>query len=234
MFLCESVTEDVDDFFLVIGDGVTTKQTAFVFVFELHIAHIDVFEVDAFGPIEDVEADRDVGAVFLDGDGLDDGAFSSPRFHLEPDCIAYGELQDGLVEVEGQVMVLQGLDELLHLHVGDGDLVGIGVTVVIQMQAGLPVPVGLHNLFHSFLCGLYEHEVVEVATKPVDVLGGVIVFHVHVLRLVVCCGEGHVMERDVEPIGWKRCRIGCEELSLAVFLQHAFNPCGVQMAQDVP
>ena len=234
IFLCIAMTEDVDDFFLVVRDGIATEQFAPGFVFELDITHVDVLEVDAFRPVEDVDADGDVGLTVLDVDGLDDGTFTFPGVHLKCHGIPDREFCDGLVEEEGQMMVLQDFDEILHLCIRYRHLLPIRVTIVVQLQSGFPVPVGLHNLLHPILRCLNEHKVMEVTAKAIRVFDGVIIPVIAVLIMVVPRQQGHVMIGDIESVGWQRGCIRCEEESLAVLLQHAFNPCGIEMAQDVP
>ena len=85
------------------------------------------------------------------------------------------ELLHRLVEIEIQVGVLQGGDEGTHLLVGDGDHMTLSIAVVVQPESRPPIPFRGDNLPDLLSRGLYKNEIVEVVTKAILVLHGIIV-----------------------------------------------------------
>ena len=236
MRMTETVTEEVEDLLFVIGDGVIAEHPPTFLILKEDVAHMHIGEVDALRSSEDVHANGHTELSALDGNLLDDAMPPLPRLELQRDPVARGEVVEWLVDIELEVLVLYGCHELSHLGIGNGDHLLVGITVVVQSQTRVGVPFGLDDGLNSPCRCLYEHEVMQVVTQRVLIVLRTIVLVGGILLLRTLWG---MYDRDAlkgyeKAERRQRLLAFCQELSIAIFLQHGLDGLRTEVAHHVP
>lgn len=233
--MTEAVAQQVDNLLLVVADGIVGEQSATLGILEEDIADMDIGEVDALGTSQDVHADGHAELATLDGYLLDDTSLAYPRLHLEDDLVASGKVVEGLVDIELQMAALDGGHELAHLDIGDGYHALVGITIVVEAQPRLEIPVGMDDGTDPLGRGLDEHKVVEVVAQGIAIVGSpVVLIGLRGIARLFCREDRDGLERDKETVGRQRLLALVSEETVTVLLQHRLYLLRTEMTHHKP
>ena len=164
------VTEDVDHLILEVLDEVTTEQAAAFLVGKQHIAIVKILELNTFRPVHDIYTYRHNQTTFFVSNLLDFANLAAPRVELQNDRVAHRHITYGLTEEELQLTALQCRAQLLHLAIGYGDHMAIGIAIVMQMGTGTGIPLGTNDVVDALFRDMHKDKAAQVFTQLI--IGG--------------------------------------------------------------
>ena len=147
-----------------------------------------IFELYTFRPVHDIHTYRHGQTILLISNLLDFTDLTLPQVELQDDRIAHRHIANRLSEENLQLATLEGRTQLLHLDIGNGHLMTIGIAIVVKMRTGTGIPLGIDDVVNALFGNLHKHKASQVVTQ------------------LIIGGRSQELEGNKELVRWQRLR----------------------------
>ena len=126
------MAEDVDDFFLELGNWIIAHQPGFATIFEDDIACLEISKDDTLGEIEYVQANFHLGPSVLNLHLQNLAFITCPWPGIDDNRIIRGKFLDGFVNIEIQILILERPNEFLHFCITGNVFCAVVAAIIEQ------------------------------------------------------------------------------------------------------